>query len=59
VGQDAEAQKPAREQAGDPVREGNIDLREPSLAKPHHQNARGGDDDDYDGSGDHGSLAVL
>ena len=39
VGQDAEARKPARENAGDPVREGNVDLCQPSLAKPHHENA--------------------
>jgi hypothetical protein len=39
VGQDAEARKPACEKAGDPVGEGNVDLRQPSLAKPHHENA--------------------
>lgn len=38
VGQDAEAGEPACEQPGDPVRENNIDLCQPSLAKPHHEN---------------------
>jgi hypothetical protein len=39
--------------AGDPVGEDDVDLRQPSLTKPHHQDARGGDDDDYDGSNVH------
>jgi hypothetical protein len=58
VGQDAEARKPAREKAGDPVGEGNVDLRQPSLTEPHHEHARGGDGDDYDGYRDHGVLVV-
>jgi hypothetical protein len=49
VGQDAEAGKPAREQPSDPIRDSDIDLRQPSLAEPHQQHARGGDGDDYDG----------
>ena len=49
MGEHAKARKPACEQPGDPVRECNVDLRQPSLPKPHHQNACGGDGDDYDG----------
>jgi len=56
VGQNAEAGKPACEQPGDPVRKGNVDLRQPSLTEPHHEHARGGDSDDCDGCGIHGSL---
>jgi hypothetical protein len=59
VGQDAEARKPASEQPGDPVGEGNVDLRQPSLTKPHHEHARGGDGDDYDGCGIHGFSPNL
>jgi hypothetical protein len=39
VRENAETRKPTCEQAGDSVREGDIDLRELSLAKPHHENA--------------------
>src|SRR5208282_6235305 len=59
VGQDAEAGKPACEQPGDPVREGNVDLRQPSLTEPHHEHACGSDGDDYDGSGAHGLLVLA
>jgi len=58
VGQDAEARKPASEQPSEPVSEGNVDLRQPSLAEPHQQHARGGDGDYDDGSDTHGSLAL-
>src|ERR1017187_10375711 len=56
---DAETRKPACEQTGDPVSEGNVDLRQPSLTEPHHEHARGGDGDDYDGSGAHGWLSTT
>lgn len=39
VCENAETRKPTSEQTGDPVREDNVDLRQPSLAKPHHENA--------------------
>jgi len=39
VPENAETRKPAREQAGDPVRKDDVDLREPSLSEPHHENA--------------------
>ena len=39
VCENAEARKPTCEQPGDPVREGDVDFREPSLPKPHHENA--------------------
>ena len=49
VAQDAEARKPASKQPSDPIRESNIDLRQPPLAEPHEQDSGGGDgDDDYD-----------
>ena len=58
VGQDAEAGKPASEQTGDPVSEGNVDLSKPSLTEPHHEHARGSyaDDDSCYRSGAHWSL---
>jgi hypothetical protein len=43
--ENAETGKPASEQACDPVRKGNVDRRQPSLSKPHHENARRGDGD--------------
>jgi hypothetical protein len=60
VGEDAEAGKPACEQPGDPISEGNVD-RQPSFTEPHHAYARGDDRDDYDGSEAHGvaSPSVL
>lgn len=39
VCENAETRQPACEQASDPVRKNNIDCREPSLPKPHHENA--------------------
>jgi hypothetical protein len=54
--ENAETGKPACEQAGDPVREDYIDLRQPSLTKPHHEHARRGDGDNEDDDGVHGSL---
>lgn len=39
VGENTESGKPAREEPADPVRENDIDLRQPSLAKAHHENA--------------------
>src|SRR5215469_5790784 len=39
VRENAETRKPTREQARDPIDEGTVDLRQPSLAKPHHENA--------------------
>ena len=59
--EDAEPRQPARKQTGNSVCENNIDLREPSLPKPHHRNAWGGDgdDDDYDGGVVHGNCALF
>ena len=57
VRENAEAGKPACEQAGDAIRGRDVDLRQPSLAKPHHQDSCGGDDDCDDGSDAHSSLA--
>jgi hypothetical protein len=37
--ENAEARQPASEQAHDPVGEGNVDLRQPSLAEAHHEDA--------------------
>jgi hypothetical protein len=37
--ENAEARQPASEQARDPVGEGNVDLRQPSLAEAHHEDA--------------------
>ena len=39
VRENAEARKPACEQTGDPVRKDDVDLRQPSLPKAHHDNA--------------------
>ena len=39
VRENTETRKPACEQTGDPIREGNVDLRQPSLSEPHHENA--------------------
>jgi hypothetical protein len=44
--ENAETRKPTREQARDPVRENDIDLRQPSLAKPHQEDATDSDGDD-------------
>src|ERR1035441_9559594 len=54
--ENAEARYPASEQPSDRVSEGNVDLRQPSLTEPHHEHARGGDGDDYDGCGIHGLM---
>src|ERR1035438_8759191 len=35
--------------SSDLVGKGNVDLRQPSFPKPHHENARGGDGDGYYG----------
>ena len=43
--ENAETRKAACEQPGDPVREDDVDLREPSLPKLHHQNASGNNGD--------------
>jgi hypothetical protein len=51
--ENAKSGEPTREQARDPIGEGNVDLRQPSLAKPHHEYARGCDGNDYDGCGGH------
>jgi len=56
---DAETRKPACEQPGDPISEGNVDLRQPSLTEPHQEHARGGDSDDCDGCGIHGVLVLT
>ena len=37
--ENAETRKLAREQAGDPIRKGDVDLRQPSLARTHHEDA--------------------
>jgi len=54
--ENTKTRQPACEETGDSVRKGDIDLREPSLLKPHHQHARGGDEGDYDDSEAHRSL---
>src|SRR5271167_266281 len=54
--ENAETRKPTCEQSGDPVRDRDVDLRQPSLTEPHHEHARGGDGDDYDGCGIHGLM---
>jgi hypothetical protein len=37
--ENAEAGKPSSEQPGDPVRDCDIDFRQPSFAEPHHEHA--------------------
>jgi hypothetical protein len=44
--ENAETAKPTCEQAGDPVGEDDIDLRQPPLAEAHHENAEEGNRDD-------------
>jgi hypothetical protein len=56
VRENAETRKSTREQARDPIGEGNVDLRQSSLAEPHHKNAGDCDSNDYDGCGSHWSI---
>ena len=37
VRENAKPRQPTRKQAGDPIRESNVNLRQPSLAKAHHE----------------------
>jgi hypothetical protein len=46
VRENAEAGKPTCEQTGDPVRDSDVDLRQPSLAEPHHQDSASCDGED-------------
>jgi hypothetical protein len=52
--ENTEARKPACEETRDSVRDRDIELREPSLAKSHQEDACGKDGDCEDESGLHG-----